>query len=362
MRLPTMQTKFAWIGLSVAFLVVGCFGRGQEESVRETSRDTKTRGAPSSMAHSAGDRVRTDDFLATRREDYRRAIERAESWLVDLDVRPWTLREQGLKGKKKLTALLDVYVRLMKVAGPEKKAEYREEIDKLADITRQSRYHNMEEVSLEHFKEDSTSYLRAAYLLDQAGVDISYFRPEIEQINDELDAHMQLRGSHQQMVFDWYYEYFGLEKPYDMSRGFEDGVIASRYEPWQYDNRLNVYHLTHEIYVPYRFGDRLETDFFDADDRKYLERVVPWVLIHSLVEDDPDLVGELVSCMVFLDMTEHRAFRTAIDYLFQAQNDDGSWGEYSRYREHYGEYVDEGYYLHTTMVALGALTAAFDMR
>jgi hypothetical protein len=55
-------------------------------------------------------------------------------------------------------------------------------------------------------------------------------------------------------------------------------------------------------------------------------------------------------------------YREALTYLLDAQQADGKWGDYERFRKRYGHFVEAGWYLHTTSVALDALTAAFRFR
>ena len=53
-----------------------------------------------------------DAFLNTNQVQYREALVRTRSWLDTLEVNPTDLRARGIKGKKKLAELLDVYLRL----------------------------------------------------------------------------------------------------------------------------------------------------------------------------------------------------------------------------------------------------------
>lgn len=49
-----------------------------------------------------------------------------------------------------------------------------------------------------------------------------------------------------------------------------------------------------------------------------------------------------------------------VRFLLDAQNPNGSWGTYTRQEQRLGKYVDHWLRLHTTMVAIGALTAVFE--
>jgi hypothetical protein len=76
---------------------------------------------------------------------------------------------------------------------------------------------------------------------------------------------------------------------------------------------------------------------------------------------DPDLVGELSSCLSYLQFSDMPIYREALLYLLGCQQADGKWGNYESYRAYYGDYVNQGFYLHTTLVALDALSTAFQL-
>jgi prenyltransferase beta subunit len=75
--------------------------------------------------------------------------------------------------------------------------------------------------------------------------------------------------------------------------------------------------------------------------------------------NDPDILGELVSCMRFLRFVDVPVYGRGLAYLLDAQNEDGSWGSYPKAEVTHGSYVRQGWLLHTTLVALDALTVAF---
>ncbi len=45
---------------------------------------------------------------------------------------------------------------------------------------------------------------------------------------------------------------------------------------------MEAYNLTHEVFVPYKFGENLDADFFTPDDKTYLqgvfENLIPWYI------------------------------------------------------------------------------------
>ncbi len=73
----------------------------------------------------------------------------------------------------------------------------------------------------------------------------------------------------------------------------------------------------------------------------------------------PDLVAELAACLRYLRFTGDPEYAAALGYLLDAQNADGSWGSYEPARARLGELVKQGFYLHTTMVAIEALSLGF---
>ncbi len=55
-------------------------------------------------------------------------------------------------------------------------------------------------------------------------------------------------------------------------------------------------------------------------------------------------------------------YRESLPYLLKSQLPDGKWGNYERHRGYYGDYVNQAFYLHTTLVVVDALTTAFYFR
>jgi hypothetical protein len=75
---------------------------------------------------------------------------------------------------------------------------------------------------------------------------------------------------------------------------------------------------------------------------------------------DPDLLGEVVECMHYLRLQTEPAYLAGVKFLLENQNADGAWGHYPAERKRLGNFVKQGFELHTTLVALAALTAVFD--
>ena len=324
---------------------------------------------PASTTPAAGDAASRDglldtsQFLDRNRGRYEEAFARAKRWFDRLKVDPADLRAHGVKGKKKLAEILDSYFRLYTAARPEDKRDIMRRARELCAVTGTTNYHDMLSINDLEFKQDATSYLRVAYLMERFNLDTAFYRSQIKLVHTRLNAHMPTRGVDQRMAFHWYYQHFGLQEPFPLESAFQDGLIVSRKKAdWFKANKMDAYNLTHEIFVPYRFGEDLEADFFKPDDKEYLrglfEELLPWYIGRS----ETDLLAEFILCLSYLKMTDLPSFRAGLGYLLEAQNENGSWGRYENERLFMGDYVDQGLYLHTTMVAMDALVIAFRER
>ena len=298
-------------------------------------------------------------FLAANRPAYLKALLRASAWLDDLQIDPIELRDKGIKGKKKLVEQLDAYYRLWKVAGAPEKPALLDRIRNVVAVTYEDRYHDMASISPEWFKQDATSYLRAAVLMERLGLDTRRYRDEIKKIHQRLNEHMSQRGPHQQRTFHWYYQYFGLEEPFPLEGALEKGVIATRVDPRSL-SVSQVYELTHEVYSVYEFGDRLDVDPFGSEDKQYLRDALDGLALRTIRGQDPDLLGEIIECMHYLRLSGEPAYQTGVVYLLRSQNQDGSWGKYPAQEKTLGPIVKVDLQLHTTDVVVGTLTAVFD--
>lgn len=300
----------------------------------------------------------TARLLAARRADYRVAIGRAKSWIDALPIDPVQLRLRGQKGKKHFVEALSAYWRLYRIAGEAERTELMGRVRRLTDVTSAAAYHDMAINSDDAFKQDATSYLRAALLMERMGLDTTRYREEIVAIHPRLNAHMKKRGVHQRMVFAWYYRHFGLSEPFPLATAFADGIISRRVAPAALQKR-DIYELTHEVFGPYEYGDRLDADPFTVEEKRYLLETIPTLIDMRIANGDPDLVAELVACLRELRFTGVPEYRRGLEYLLSTQRGDGAWGHYEQYRQNLKDLVEPTYVLHTTMVAIDALTLAF---
>lgn len=301
---------------------------------------------------------RTGAFLDASEDRYLEARAGGRSWLDTLHVDHVDLRSRGIKGKKKLVELLDAYVWLLRDPLRDERETLKTRAAEVVAPTRDPAWHDMASVDDLQFKQDATSYMRAAYLMDRLGMDTRGYVQEMVKVLPRLNAHMTTRGPSQQMIFHIYYEHFGFEEPFALDGAFEKGRIAARADPHTLE-RMPIYHLTHEIFMPYRYGEVRETDFFDPDDLDYLRTALPVLLRRRIAARDPDLVGELVLCMEYLDLENEPGYLEGLSFLLESQNDDGSWGRYPEADRRFGPYARYHIYLHTTKLALSALVNAF---
>jgi hypothetical protein len=88
--------------------------------------------------------------------------------------------------------------------------------------------------------------------------------------------------------------------------------------------------------------------------------VLPPLIERYVAAKNADLVGELLSSMTYLGWHGDPAYARAVLYLLDAQNPNGTWGEYEAYRPQFGKYLEHHVYLHTTMVVLAALMEVYE--
>jgi len=331
---------------------------GPDSSVQSASTNS-----PVSTAVDRDGMLKTKLLLDENRKRYEAAFARARKWFDQLAVDPIELRAHGVKGKKKLAEILDSYFRLYGAAGPEEKQNIMTRVKALCAVTATTNYHDMLTISDLEFKQDATSYLRVAYLIEGFKLDTAFYRRQIALAHPRLNAHMGSRGVDQRMAFHWYYGHFGLKEPFPLESAFQTGLIKSRKgAEWYKENRMDAYNMTHEIFAPYQFGEKLDADFFTPDDKTYLRGILADMIPWYIKNKETDLLAEFILCSVYLKETGLPAYREGVQYLLDSQNSNGSWGRYENERQFMGDYVDQGLYLHTTMVAMDALVVAFQPR
>jgi len=302
---------------------------------------------------------KTAQFIKKNRPKYDTVIKKVEAYLDTFSIDPMALRKQGTKGRKKLVELLDAYVALHRHAKGQRKALMLERFRKAAAVTGRADYHDMATVGDRQFKQDATSYMRACYLMDKMGMDTGTYKAEIRKIQPRLDAHMSIRGPHQRMVFKYYYQYFNMSLPAKLQEPFADTITARRLNPYLLS--LNqVYDLTHEVFVPFDYGGKLDSSYFSRQDRAYVKRALEVTTTVYLRGRNVDIVGELLASLRFLGATDLAVYRDGLAFLLASQRPNGSFGSYEHLRARRGDRLELDLYLHTTSVAMDILPLAFD--
>ncbi len=293
--------------------------------------------------------------------NYLAARANARSWLDALEVDPVDLLAHGIKGKKKLAEILEAYALLKRHRAVDGEPDTLEErVTQLVAHTARAEYHNLLVCSDEEFRQNSMSYLRVLWLMQQLGFESDDYLGEIKRIKPRLDAHMESRGSWQRAMFLSYYERFKLPAPSIlMKHPLLRGVIGRRVKARDYDSAKS-YQLTHEVFTAFDYGlDRTQQQL-DGRDRSYLREILPYLAEQSMQSDNPDLLAEIVSAMTYLGHRSEPAYQRAVLHLLKTQNPDGTWGDYEHTRPYLGDYADQHLYLHTTVAALRALVEAFE--
>jgi hypothetical protein len=321
-------------------------------------RPSPTRPSPAPIVCDQASAQQTSRWLDANAAAYRTALGRARAWL---DALPFDVREldkHNIPGKRKLGELLSGYQRLGAVADPEQRRQLDQRVRALAVSTQQPWYHDLLTVDDARFKRDSTSYLLVATLLEEWGVDIGSYREEIKRVHPRLNQQMASRGNHQQLVFHNYYLHFGLAEPHDLRQAATVGVIADRLSPFKMKDP-DVYNLTHEVFARSRRVDVPRQGLYSADELTYLRWALDRLTVHMTMARNLDLVSELLMCIAYLGMTDLSVTREALGSLLESQNPNGSWGQYDEARATFGAFTDQAMYLHTTGVAIHALTEIF---
>jgi hypothetical protein len=302
---------------------------------------------------------RTARFLKNNRARYLEVRDRAIAFLGSLSVDPVALRREGRKGKKKLVELLDAYAALHRHATGALRRQLAERFRLVARVTERPEYHDLGAANERQLRQDSTSYLRACYLMDRMGLDTARYREQIRAVKARLDGHMARRGPHQRMAFRWYYRHFKLPLPPALKAPVKNTLVARRPNPY----RMSVsraYGLTHEVFVPFDYGGGLAATPFDAQERAYLRRALEVLTTVHIARRDVDLVGELLACLRYLGDIDLDVFRDGLRFLLSSQRENGAFGDYERLRERRGDRLELDLYLHTTSVAMDILPLAFE--
>ena len=294
-------------------------------------------------------------------ERHQAAREAARAWLDQLEVDPVALTIQGARGKKKLGEALTAYLHLLRhAADPVERTLISNRVGELAQHTERPEYHNMLNCHMREFNRSNMSYLRVAWVLEQLGWDTTHYRSQLEAIRPRLDSSLAHRSRASRQQFKRYYDYFGWTFPAAAQVSKPGLGVIGRRVPLIRHRPASSYALAHEVSAAFRFGDGTE---FDREDLAYLRRVLPPLIIRfgSRRHANSDLLAELLSAMVYLDLHNMPAYHTGIQFLIRSQNPDGTWGAYGEEQASQVGDTDTELYLHTTMVVLRAVLQAEDL-
>jgi hypothetical protein len=315
---------------------------------------------PTAAACRAEGHRHTARFVRKHHGRYLEVRDRTLRYLATFSIDPVELRRQGVKGKKKLVELLDAYVALHRhVKDDGVRARLLQRFRQVARATAQPGYHDLGTADESQLRQDATSYLRACYLMERMGLDIKAYRAEIGAVKKRLDDHLGQRGPHQRMAFRWYYDHFRLELPAELKQPPADTVLARRLNPYLM-SLGQAYQLTHEVFVPFDYGGKLQTSKFSAADRAYLRRALEVLTTVAIARRDADVVGELLTSLRFLGDSDLEVYRDGLRFMLASQRPNGSFGNYEHLREKRGDRLELDLYLHTTSVAMDILPLAFE--
>jgi len=322
----------AWVG--------GCGGSGETAPADEESSETASPPATAAPGYPA---VRAG----------------AIAWLDGLTVDVADLRRHGVAGIKKLAEALEAYALLIRYSDDAAERErFLTRARALAAQTGDAAYHDLASYDAEEFAANSMSYFRVAWLMDELGLDTTDYRAQLARNLARIDADMPSRGAWQRRMFARFYDHFELEKPGELALLPSANSVLARRVPLAEIQIQDGYDLTHEVFEAYDYGRAMTQTALSVEDVAYLKSVLPGLAEKCMTVGFPDLLGEVLSSMLYLGWADEEATQRAIAYLWETQNADGSWGDYEVLRPRYGDYVDQHATLHTVQVVLAALERA----
>jgi len=86
------------------------------------------------------------------------------------------------------------------------------------------------------------------------------------------------------------------------------------------------YDITHEIFAVSNFGDRDPRQYLLEDEIQFLRTLIPQGISRYIEEGHVDILAELIICAKMLEYTDFHNFQEGIQYILNAQKDDGSFG------------------------------------
>jgi hypothetical protein len=317
------------------------------------------RTAPATCVPGATERLRAlDDFRAREAPRYRQALARGTAWLDKLSLDPVALTQRGILGKRKLGDIVGAYHQLLKVSPDDQRAKLRQRATELLAPVAWPAYHDMGRISDSLFSEEISAYLLVASLAERLGLDTREYRKQIDAVRPRMDAQMAGRGPQVRKLLHWYYDQYGFAWPLPADEPTREWIVTIK--P---DVRVltleDAYRLTHEVFFMYPDVDRPEHDAFGDPEAAYLRNALPRLTRAALRKNETDIAAELVACMQLLRAFDVPGFLEGLTHVLDVQQPSGAWGQYSEIRQQHGADMEQLYQLHTTGVAILALTLAF---
>jgi hypothetical protein len=292
-----------------------------------------------------------NDKQKVKKNTYDALIKRTQNFAYDLNFNLDYIRKKGLPDKKYLAEYIGLFLKLKKAAAtPAEKEKLKQKITPIYKKTLLPDYHNMAKVDDKLFKKNSMSYMRIMWLLQELDFDISLHKKELEKVQKRMDDHMKVRGEWQKAVFDKYYDFFKIKKPIILKYAHKLKGAIGYQRPASFYDRTQAYILTHFVFAAYDYGNKTTQTRFTKSDIDYLGGILPQLISKFEAINNDDLVGELLTCLVLIKKDKTASFKKSYHRLLNRQNNDGSFGNYEKYRNKIGSDVEFRQYLHTTLV------------
>jgi hypothetical protein len=287
------------------------------------------------------------------------ALGRARSWLDTLQVDCVRLDRAGLNGKKRLAEMLEVYLDLSQATSdPAIRHAILDRVARLTEQTRDSSYHDLTTCPDAEFKANSLSYLRVAWLMRRFGLELGGYSEGIAAALPRIEGHLAARGPWQRRMFAFYFQVLGLPTARRQEADpLRAGVIARRLPLERFD-RDRAYDLTHEVFAVFEADSAGALARFGPADREYLGATLSPLARRVMALGNIDLAAELLTCLALTGQAGDPDFALGIRWLLEVQDADGSWERQWNARARRPSWIPLRDQLHTTLVAVEALTEA----
>jgi len=291
------------------------------------------------------------------KDTYSETRKKTVNWINHHKLDLAYIRKKKLGEKKFLAEFLGLHWKLYKSTHDKAiKKALKLRVEPYYNSIQESAYHNMESLDDKLFKKNSMSYLRVMWLFKEMDFDISHYQKEFNKVKKRMSTHLKTRGNWQKEVFKEYYEYFKFEMPQILKNTKTNNGIIDTQLPFERYNKSKAYNFTHFVFAGFEYGNKTTQTRFDQKDILYIKNILPkFTKYYRETKPNIDLLGEFVTCMVYMGFTQTEEFKKSYQYILDNQNENGTWGHYERYRKKIGSDVVFRVYQHTTLVNLEAI-------